>query len=75
MAKKSVADQLRKAAKASDRTGADLAEACGLNESTLSRFKRGHGNPQLDSAELLARALGGELKFIPPKKTRKRKGR
>ncbi|MCH8269999.1 MAG: helix-turn-helix transcriptional regulator [Planctomycetes bacterium] len=69
-----IAEQLRRAVNASDQTGSDLAAAAGLNESTLSRFRRGIGNPQLAAAESLARVVGYSLELVPLK-TRKRSRR
>jgi lambda repressor-like predicted transcriptional regulator len=40
-----------------------LAHAAGVSEATLRRWRR-HA-PRLDKAAAVARALGGELRFVP----------
>ena len=62
---KSIANQLRKAVRNSGRSGAELADATGLNQASLSRFQRGLVDPQLNNAELVAKACGFRMILIP----------
>ena len=70
--KKLLAEQLRAAVKASDKTRYRLSLETGIDQGTLSRFVHRKAGLTLDTAGRLANALGLELK--PRRPTKQQKG-
>ncbi len=71
--KRLLAEQLRAAVKASDKTRYRLSLETGIDQGTLSRFVHRKAGLTLDTGGRLAEALGLELK--PKRPTKKQKGR
>lgn len=68
-----ILDDLRDALENCGRTRYRVSLESGINQSTLSRFARGHFLLTVETAERLADALGHEIKLTPKARTRKGK--
>ena len=55
--------QIIEARIASGMTQEQLAEACGIKQSNLSRLENGESNPTLSTLQLLAHGMGKKLKL------------
>ena len=68
---------LRRARKAAGKTVSEVAEAVGIDQSTLSRIELGQQAPSLHTAEVLARHLGtvSEIEILYPARFMKGRGK
>lgn len=56
-------DALGRARRAAGITQSELAEITGIQQAAISRLEQGHGNPTLETLELVARGIGRTLKI------------
>ena len=68
----SLADEIRRAVEADERTDARIADDAGVNRSIVCRLRQGRGLT-IDNAERLAEALGYDV--ILKRRAKRRKGR
>ncbi len=54
---------LGRARRAAGITQSELAEITGIQQAAISRLEQGHGNPTLETLELVARGIGRTLKI------------
>lgn len=56
-------EALGRARRAAGITQSELAEVTGIQQAAISRLEQGHGNPTLETLELVARGIGRTLKI------------